>query len=83
MANTPEPEEQERQLKEQQLEEEIEEEQEEKIEAFVPPKHAKRVYHTKPKLSIQDSIQLIGTKDYSNINRITECNHLMDENWHK
>ena len=83
MANTPEPEEQEEQLDAQQLEKEIEEEQKEEIEAFVPPKHAKKVYHTKPKLSIQDSIKLICTKDYSNINRITECDHLMDENWHK
>ena len=26
---------------------------------------------------------LICTKDYSNINRIAEHDHLMDENWHK
>ena len=87
MANTPEAEEQEEQLGGQQLEEEIEEE----IEAYVPPKHAKRVYHAKPKPSIEDlweddnlpSIKLIRTKNYSNVNRITEHDHLMDKNCHK
>jgi len=72
MANTPEAEEQEEQLEEQQLEEEMEEELEEEIKVFVPPKCAKRVYHAKPKPSIEDlweddnlpSIDLIHTKDY-------------------
>ena len=80
MANTPEAEEQEEQLEEQQLDEWMEEELEEEIKVFVPPKHAKKVYHAKPKPSIEDlwednnlpSIDLICTKDYSNINRIAE-----------
>ena len=83
MANTPEAEEQEEQLGGQQLEEEIEEE----IEAYVPPKHAKRVYQAKAKDLWEDddlpSINLIHTKNYSNVNRITEHDHLMDKNWHK
>jgi len=91
MANTPRAEEQEEQLEEQQLDDGMEEELEEEIEAFVPPKCAKRIYHAKPKLSIEDiweddnlpSIDLICTKDYSNINRIAECDHLVDKNWHK
>ena len=83
MANTPEAEVQEEQLEEQQLEEEI--------EVFVPHKHAKRGHCTKPKLSTEElweddnlpSIHLIHTKEYLNVNRITNHDHLMDENWHK
>jgi hypothetical protein len=29
------------------------------------------------------SIELLRTKDYTNINRIAECNHLTDDNWHE
>ena len=83
MANTPEAENQEEQLGEQQLEEEIEEE----IVPYVPPKCAKRVYRAQPKDLWEDddlcSIKLIHTKNYSNVNRIAECDHLMDKNWHK
>ena len=83
MANIPEAEEQEKQLGEQQLEEEIEEE----IVPYVPPKCAKRVYRAQPKDLWEDddlcSIKLICTKNYSNVNRIAECDHLMDKNWHK
>ena len=47
------------------------EEIEEEIEVFVPPKHAKRVYHAKPKASTEElweddslpSIHLIHTKE--------------------
>ena len=83
MANTPKDEGQEEQIGEQEQEEEIEEE----IEPYVPPKHAKRVYGKQPKDLWEDddlpSIKLICTKNYSNVNRITECNHLTDKNWHK
>ena len=49
------------------------------------------VYHAKPRLSIEElreddnlpSIDLIHTKEYSNVNRITDHDHLMDKNWHK
>ena len=62
-------------------------EQEEEIKAYVPPKCAKRVYQSKAKDLWEDdelpSIELICTKDYSNINRIAEHDHLMDENWHE
>ena len=48
------------------------------MQVFGPPRCAKRVYHAKPKLSIEDlweddnlpSIDLTHTKDYSNVNRI-------------
>ena len=83
MANTSEAEEQEEQIEEQEQEKEIKEE----IKAYIPPKCAKRVYQSKAKDLWEDddlpSIKLIHTKNYSNINRITECDHLTDENWHK
>ena len=76
MANTPEAEAQEEQIGEQEQEEEIEEE----IEPYVPLKCAKRVYGKRPKDLWKDndlpSIKLIHTKNYSNVNRITERDHL-------
>jgi len=83
MANTPEAEGQEEQIGEQEQEEEMEEE----VETYVPPKHAKRVYQSKAKDLWEDgdlpSITLICTRNYTNVNKITECNHLTDENWHE
>ena len=87
MANTSEAAEQEEEQEEQQKEELIEDE----IEEYVPPKQAKRVYHTKANLPIEElweddnlpSNDFICTKEYSNINRIADCDHLMDENWNK
>jgi len=29
------------------------------------------------------AIKLIHMKEYSNVNRITDCDHLIDVNWHK
>ena len=49
----------------------------------------KRVYHTKANLPVEElfddepSINLICTKEYLNINRITDCDHLTDDNQHK
>ena len=86
MANTPEAEEQEVQLGEQQLEKEIEKEIEEEIKPYVCPKCAKRVYGAKAEDPWEDddlpSIKLIHTKNYSNVNRIAEHDQLMDKNWH-
>ena len=84
MANTPEAEGQEEQIGEQQQGEETEEE----VEAYVPPKCAKRVYQSKAKDLWEDdedlpSIKLICTRNYTNVNKITEHNHLMDKNWHE
>ena len=83
MANTPEAEGQEEQIGEQEQEEEMEEE----VETNVPPKCAKRVYQSKAKDLWEDddlpSITLIRTRNYSNINRIAERDHLTDENWHE
>ena len=83
MANTPEAEGQEEQIGEQQQEEEIEEE----IETYVPPKRIKRVYQTKDQNLWEDedlsSITLIHTRNYTNITKITEHDHLMDDNWHE
>ena len=31
----------------------------------------------------QPAIKLIWTKEYSDVNKIAECDHLTDENWHK
>ena len=84
MANTPETEGQEEQIGEQQQEEEIEEED----EIYVPLKHAKRVYQSKAKEDLWEdddlpSIKLICTRNYTNINKIAEHDHLTDKNWHK
>jgi hypothetical protein len=29
------------------------------------------------------TVELIRTKEYSNVNKIADCNHLVDENWHE
>ena len=77
MANTPGTEGQKEQIGEQQQGEEIEEED----KTYVPPKHAKRVYQSKAKDLWEDdedllSIKLIRTRNYTNINKIAECDHL-------
>ena len=84
MANTPEAEEQEVPIGELHQGEEWEEE----IETYEPPKHEKRVYQSKEKDFLEDdedlpSITLICTRNYTNINKIAECDHLMDNNWHE
>ena len=83
MANTPEAEGQEEQIGEQQ-----EEEMEEEVETYVPLKHAKRVYQSTAKEDLWKdddlpSIKLIHTRNNTNVDKIAECDHLMDENWHK
>ena len=83
MANTPEAKEQEDQIGEQEQEEEMEVE----VKTYVLSKCAKRAYQTKAQDLWEDvdlpSITLIRTRNYSNINRIAECDHLTDENWHE
>ena len=67
------------------------EQQEEEIKEFVPPKCAKRVYHTRANPTVEElyeddnlpSINLICTKEYLNVNRIADWNHFTDENWHE
>ena len=61
---------------------------EEEVEIYEPPKHAKRVYQSKEKDLLKDdedlpSITLIHTRNYTNINKIAEHDHLTDDNWHK
>jgi hypothetical protein len=34
-------------------------------------------------MDIKPTITLICTKEYSNVNKIAECDHLTDENWHE
>ena len=84
MANTPEAEVQEEQIGEQQQGEEMEEE----VKTYVPPKCAKRIYQSKAKEDLWEdddlpSIKLIHTRNNTNVDKIAECDHLMDENWHK
>ena len=84
MANTPEAGEQEVSIGELHQEEELEEE----IETYEPPKHEKRVYQSKEKDFLEDdedssSITLIHTRNYTNVNKIGEHDHLTDDNWHK
>ena len=54
---------------------------------YVPPKCAKIIYQAKAKDLWENdnlpSINLICTKNYLNVNRIAECDHLIDENWHE
>ena len=60
---------------------------EEEVETYVPPKCVKRVYETKDQNLWEDedlpSITLIHTRNYTNITKITEHDHLMDDNWHE
>ena len=61
---------------------------EEEVETYVPPKHAKRVYQSKAKENLWEdndlpSIKLICTRNHTNVNKIAECDHLTDENWHE
>ena len=84
MANTPEAEGQEVPIGELHQGEELEEE----VETYEPPKRAKRVYQSKEKDFLEDdedlpSITLIHTRNYTNVNKIAECDHLMNDTWHK
>ena len=61
---------------------------EEEVKTYEPPQHAKRVYQSKAKDLLEDdedlpSITLIRTRNYTNINKITERDHLMDNNRHE
>ena len=60
---------------------------EEEVKTYVPPKCVKRVYETKDQNLWEDedlpSITLIHTRNYTNITKITEHDHLMDDNWHE
>jgi hypothetical protein len=51
------------------------------------PKRSSKVYQSKNSRTMDTvpppSIDLIRTKEYSNVNRITDRDHLTDENWHK
>ena len=81
MAHTPEAEGQEVPIGELNQGEELEE------EVYEPPKCAKRVYQSKGKDFQEDdkdlpSITLIHTRNYTNVSKIAECDHLMDNNWH-
>ena len=60
----------------------------EEVDTYEPPKHAKRVYKSKAADLMEDdedipSIKLIWTRNYTNVNKITERDHLMDDNWHE
>ena len=50
-------------------------------------KHSSKVYQSQNSRAMDTvpppSIDLICTKEYSNINRIADRDHLTDENWHK
>ena len=64
------------------------EELEEESETYEPPKCEKRVYQSKEKDFLEDdddspSITLIHTRNYTNVNKIAEHDHLMDDNWHE
>jgi hypothetical protein len=56
-----------------------------------PPKHAKRVYCSNANMVTKEvfgdedlpSVKLICTKEYLHVNKITNHDHLMDENWHE
>ena len=84
MTNTPEVEGQEVPIGEQHLGELWDEE----IDTYEPPKHAKRVYKSKAAdLMVVDedipSVKLIWTRNYTNVNKIAEHDHLTDDNWHE
>jgi hypothetical protein len=57
----------------------------------MPPKRAKMVYHSNANTVTEElfgdedlpSIKLICTKEYSNVNKITDRDHLMDKNCHE
>ena len=42
---------------------------------FEAPKRSRRIYTSA-------SVDLIWTKEYSNVNKFSDQNHLMDDNWH-
>ena len=84
MTNTPEVEGQEVPIGEQHLGELMDEE----IDIFEPPKRAERVYRSKAAdlMEVDEdlpSVKLIQTRNYANINKITERDHLTDDNWHE
>ena len=61
---------------------------EEKVNTYEPSKHAKRVYQSNAVDLLEDDedipfIKLIHTRNYTNVNKIVECNHLTDDNWHE
>jgi len=45
------------------------------ISQFVAPKQSEEVY-------TRASVKLIQTKEYSNVNKISDHDHLTDDNWH-
>ena len=61
---------------------------EEEVNTYEPPKHAKRVYQSNTVDLLEDdedipSIKLICTRNYTNVNKIVERDHLTDDNWHE
>ena len=61
------------------------EELEEEVETYEPTKHAKGVYQSKEKYFLEDdkdlpSITLIHTRNYTNINKMAEHDHLTEDN---
>jgi len=59
-------------------------EPEDNQEEFTPEKNAKGVDNDD--LFDDDnepSIKLISTRQYSNVNKIANCDHLTDNNWHE
>ena len=61
---------------------------EEEVDTYEPPKPAKRVYQSNAVDLVEDDedipfIKLIRTRNYTNVNKIAECDHLMDDNWHE
>ena len=63
----------------------------EEIDIFELPKRAKRVYRSKAAAAADlmevdeeiPPIKLIRTRNYTNVNKIAERDHLTDDNWHE
>ena len=65
-----------------------EEVSEEEVNTYEPPKCAKRVYQSNGVDLLEDdedipSIKLIWTRNYTNVNKMMEHDHLTDDNWHE
>jgi hypothetical protein len=57
--------------------------EEEEFELPQPHKNAPKVAPKKAPNCDPVTVELIWTKDYTNISKIAECGHLNDNNWHK